>query len=274
MKKYHQKKTLFEWLCAAVLLLVALFIGWSILAVISGGLPYLRQALHSRELLFSLRLSLYTACVSTLLCLLLAVPSAYALTHMRFPCKKAVQTLIELPLSLPNLVLGLCLLMVFSSDLGQALRDIGFRVVFDKRGIIFAQMMVNLPFVIRLIRTAFLDVDRRLELIAGTLGASHWKQFCTITLPLAKHGVLTAAVLAWARALGEFGATLMLVGVTRMKTETLPAGIYLHISTGENGMAMASAVLLLALSAVSIALTGWINSCRQNQTRGCADDRG
>ncbi|MEF9976329.1 MAG: ABC transporter permease subunit [Oscillospiraceae bacterium] len=255
-----------------MLLLVTLFIGFSIFTVVSGGLPYLRQAFCSRELQFSLKLSVYTAGMSTLWCLVLAIPCAYALTYMQLPFKKAIQTLIELPLSLPNLVLGLCLLMMFSSDLGKALRGVGFGVVFERKGIILAQMLVNLPFVIRLVRTAFLGVDRRLCLIAGTLGASKWRQFCTITLPLAKHGLFSAAVLAWARALGEFGATLMLVGVTRMKTETLPAGIYLHISTGENGMAMASAVILLFLSAISIAITGWINSCRQTEARGCAND--
>ncbi|MEG2988583.1 MAG: ABC transporter permease [Oscillospiraceae bacterium] len=268
MKQQRGRKTPFELFSAGVLLLVALFIGGSILAVVGGGLPFLQKALQSQEVLFSLGLSLYTACISTLLCLALALPCAYALTRLHLPGGNFLETLIELPLSLPNLVLGLCLLMVFSSPVGKWLRGMGFPVVFDRRGIILAQMLVNLPFVIRLTRTAFAGVDRRLELIAGTLGATKWQCFRTITLPLSLHGLLTAGVLAWSRALGEFGATLMLVGVTRMKTETLPAGIYLHISTGENGMAMATAVILLVLSALSITLTGILNRRHQLQTRG------
>jgi molybdate transport system permease protein len=171
------------------------------------------------------------------------------------PFKKIVQVIMELPLSLPYLVLGLCLLIVFSSDLGKALKELGFKVVFDKNGIIMAQLIVNLPFAVRFMRTAMSDVDIRLEFIAGTLGASRWIRFRTILLPLCRQSIIAMVVLVWSRALGEFGATLMLVGVTRMKTETLPASIYLNISTGDNGMAMASAILILIISAVTLTIT-------------------
>ncbi|WP_242830650.1 ABC transporter permease [Desulfitobacterium hafniense] len=186
---------------------------------------------------------------------MLAVPTAYSLTRGSFPFKKIAQIIIELPLSMPYLVLGLCLLLIFSSEFGKALRDMGFRVVFDKNGIIMAQIIVNLPYMIRLIKTAFAELDERLEIIAGMLGASRWQRFVTITLPLARNAVISAVILVWSRGLGEFGATLMVVGATRMKTETLPASIYLNMATGDIGAAMASAIIILLISFVSLFAT-------------------
>ncbi|MEM5817483.1 MAG: ABC transporter permease [Desulfitobacterium hafniense] len=186
---------------------------------------------------------------------MLAVPTAYSLTRGSFPFKKIAQIIIELPLSMPYLVLGLCLLLIFSSEFGKALRDMGFRVVFDKNGIIMAQIIVNLPYMIRLIKTAFAELDERLEIIAGMLGASRWQRFVTITLPLARNAVISAMILVWSRGLGEFGATLMVVGATRMKTETLPASIYLNMATGDIGAAMASAIIILLISFVSLFAT-------------------
>lgn len=97
-----------------------------------------------------------------------------------------------------------------------------------------------------------MNIDFRYELIAGSLGAGSFKTFILVTLPLAKNSVIGAGVLAWSRALGEFGATLMLVGATRMKTETLPTSIYLNMATGDTGPAMACAMILLLISAVSL----------------------
>lgn len=92
------------------------------------------------------------------------------------------------------------------------------------------------------------------------MGASKWKRFLTITLPLCKNAIISTIILAWSRALGEFGATLMLVGATRMKTETLPASIYLHMATGDMGAAMASATVILFISFVSLLVTNWLGT--------------
>jgi molybdate transport system permease protein len=246
---------------------VAVFIAYALLSIVVGGLPFLPAAIASKEVRFAVGLSVYTASISTLFCVLLSVPSAYALTRTSMPLKKTIQIIMELPLSLPYLVLGLCLLIVFSSDLGKALRDLGFKVVFDKNGIILAQLIVNLPFAVKFMRTAMSEVDERLEFIAGTLGASRWTRFRTVLLPLCRQSVIAMVVLVWSRALGEFGATLMLVGVTRMKTETLPASIYLNISTGDNGMAMASAILIMIISAAAHTLTTFLSKKSKSLTR-------
>lgn len=257
----------FEILTVIITFIVIIFTTALILAIVLKGIPYLGVAFYSEEVRFSIRLSLYTASIATLICMLLAIPTAYALTRTVFPFKKICQVIIELPLSMPYLVLGLSLLIIFSSDFGKALKELGFRVVFDKNGIIIAQTVVNLPFAIRFIRTAFEEVDERLEFISGSLGATKWERFITITLPLARNGILSTIILTWSRALGEFGATLMLVGATRMKTETLTTSIYLNLATGDTGASMASATVILIISLLSLFLTNRIGRKNKQENR-------
>ena len=138
-----------------------------------------------------------------------------------------------------------------TAQLGKAA---GFAVVFQPTGIVFAQLLVNLPFAIRMARTALEDVNPRMEFVARTLGASRWEVFRTVILPLCRNSLISTFVLTWARGMGEFGATLMLVGVTRMKTETLPGSIYLSISTGNYDTAMATAIIMLVVSACTLAI--------------------
>ena len=249
------KTSLFDGASLIITFLTVLFLTASVCTIIIGGLPFLPAAFRSQEVLFSIKLSLATSTLSTLLCFLVGIPCAYALARCRMPLRNLCRLVLELPLSLPYLVLGLCLLMMFSSEAGRMLKSFGIRVIFEPAGIVMAQWLVNIPFVIRLMRSALEELDGILEFIAGTLGASRWQRFCTITLPLCRNSILMAAILTWSRAVGEFGATLMLVGVTRMKTETLPASIYLNISTGDNGMAMASAIILLFMSGAALMLS-------------------
>ena len=250
-----QKLSLFDGASLLIAFLTVLFLTASICTIVVGGLPFLPAAFRSEEVLFSIRLSLVTSTLSTLLCFLVGIPCAYALARCRMPLRNFCRIVLELPLSLPYLVLGLCLLMMFSSEAGRLLKNFGIRVIFEPAGIVMAQWLVNIPFVVRLMRTALEELDGRLEFIAGTLGASRWQRFCTITLPMCRNAILMAAILTWSRAIGEFGATLMLVGVTRMKTETLPASIYLNISTGDNGMAMAAAIIVLGISGAALMLS-------------------
>lgn len=250
MKK-KQNTGIFYKVSIAAAMMVIIFITTSMLTIVFQGAPYIFEAVRSEEVNFAIRLSLCTASISTMLCIIIAIPTAYALTKTDMPFKKLFLMLIEMPLSLPYLVLGLSLLLLFSTDTGKFLNSHGLRVVFSRNGIILAHIIVNLPFVIRIINIGFQEVDMRLEMISRMLGASLWKSFCTITLPLAKNTIIGATILAWSRALGEFGATLMLVGTTRMKTETLPASIFLNMATGDTGSAMASALILLIISVAS-----------------------
>lgn len=232
--------------------MVLLFIGSAIFAIVAGGISHFGEAISSEEVLFSLRMSVTTSSISTVICLLLSLPTAYALSHVAFPGKRLAEILMELTLSLPYILLGFALLPIFSSPLGKALKEAGFAVVFSPAGIVFAQMIVNLPFAIRMMRTAFAGVNPRVEFVAQTLGAMPWDVFRTIIVPMCRNQIISAFVLTWARGMGEFGATLMLVGVTRMKTETLPGSIYLSISTGNTETAMATAMIMLLVSAFTL----------------------
>ena len=232
--------------------MVLLFIGSAIFAIVAGGISHFGEAISSEEVLFSLRMSVTTSSISTVICLLLSLPTAYALSHVAFPGKRLAEILMELTLSLPYILLGFALLLIFSSPLGKALKEAGFAVVFSPTGIVFAQMIVNLPFAIRMMRTAFAGVNPRIEFVAQTLGAMPWDVFRTIIVPMCRNQIISAFVLTWARGMGEFGATLMLVGVTRMKTETLPGSIYLSISTGNTETAMATAMIMLLVSAFTL----------------------
>lgn len=267
MKKNGKYSSIFEYFSIIVAVIVIIFIFASIMAIVIEGIPYINEAFQAKETAFAVRLSLYTASISTFFCILFAIPTAYALTKTRMPFKRIFSVIIEMPLSLPYLVLGLSLLLIFSSDIGKYLSSHGFPVVFSANGIIMAHFIVNLPFAVRIIKTGFEEVDKRLELISRMLGATKWKSFCTITFPLAKNTIIGAAVLAWSRALGEFGATLMLVGTTRMKTETLPASIYLNMATGDIGAAMASALILLIISVISQVLFYNLNKNKKNFSR-------
>ena len=251
-KHAGRKRDLFPIVCIVIACVPLLFICSAILTIIAGGVTHVGEAVTSAEVLFSLRMSVVTSTISTTLCLLLALPTAYALTRTSMPFKRAAETLMQLTLSLPYILLGFALLLMFSSPAGKALKDIGFAVVFQPVGIVFAQLIVNLPFSIRMVRTAFGDVNPRMEFVAKTLGASSFETFRTIILPICRNSIISTFVLTWARGMGEFGATLMLVGVTRMRTETLPGSVYLSISTGNTDTAMATAKIMLIVSAVTL----------------------
>lgn len=247
-KRKHRRKEPFEWVFLLLLACVLLYVAANLWAVLTGGLPYLGKALADREIRFAIGLSLWTTTLSTVLCVAIGIPCAYLLACTPFRGKRWAEALLELPLSMPYLVLGICLLTLFSSPFGKLLKAWGLKVVFDPVGIMAVHLLINLPFVIHLATQAFRKLDPELCLTAETLGASRFQAFWHITLPLCRSDLISAVLLAWSRGMGEFGATLMLVGVTRMKTETLPASIYLNISTGDNGMALAAAFLLLMLS--------------------------
>ena len=258
--KHHGRKgDFFSGATVVVATTALLFIGSAIAAIVIGGIAHFGEAATSEEVLFSLRMSVVTSTVSTVLCLVLALPTAYALSHVNMPFKRVAEVLMELTLSLPYILLGFALLLIFSSPFGKALRECGFAVVFEPTGIVFAQLIVNLPFAIRMVRTAFADVNPRMEFVAKTLGAMPFDVFRTIIVPQCRNSIISTFVLTWARGMGEFGATLMLVGVTRMKTETLPGSIYLSISAGNNDIAMATAMIMLLLSAATLVISNVLN---------------
>lgn len=271
MKK--RKYDFFTIVCFIIMLIVLFFVGGIILIITVRGLFAIPEHLREKETVFALFLSIKTALISTIFCFLLAVPTAYVLTHVLIPLKGGIEILLELTMTLPYIVFGLSLLILFSSPLGKQLKACGFAVVFDQNGIIIAQLAVNLPFAIKLVVMAFREVNQKLESVAALLGASPFQRFYTILLPLCKNTLVSAFILIWSRALGEFGATLMLVGVTRMKTETLPGNIYLNVSTNHLEGALASAFLLLVLAAISLFISNRITRGNKKNHRYVQEER-
>jgi molybdate transport system permease protein len=232
------------------LLAVALLIA-GVLAALAARLPpdRLAQVLLSDETLAALRLSLASSLTALGVAALLAVPSAYLLARRRIPARGLVETLLDLPMMMPPLVAGLGLLFLFGRrGLGEPLAALGVDVLFTPLGVVVAQGFVATTVLIRTGAAAFRAVDPRAAEVAATLRAAPWDVFWSIELPLALPGLLAGAVVAWARALGEFGATLILAGATRFKTETLPIAVYLNIATGETEIAVACALILLAVA--------------------------
>lgn len=239
-----------------VALLLAVFIVAVLACTVTHTTPEaLWESIRSDEILFAIKLSLITTLISTILCLLVAIPAAYALARYNFWGKSLVNTLVDMPLALPPLVAGLGLLIVFgTTGFGDALARSGLEFVFTPKGIVVAQFFVNLPFPLRVLRASFQSINPRYEYVAQTLGCSNGQVFWRVALPMAKNGIVAGAVITWCRGIGEFGATLMLAGATRKLTETLPVSLYLNMTCGDLERAIAAATILMAISVVSIFL--------------------
>jgi molybdate transport system permease protein len=199
------------------------------------------------------------ALVATLLMLVPGLAIAWALARGRFRGKALVETLVSLPLVVPPVATGLLLLWVFGrrGPVGRLLDSIGVEVVFTPKAVVLAMAVMGLPLLVRTARAGFEQVTRRYEQMAETLGASPGRVFTTITLPLASRHILAGALLAFSRALGEFGATMVVAGSIPGRTRTLAVGIYSFTEAGEDGRAAA----LLAVS-VAIAFAAVLASNR------------
>jgi molybdate transport system permease protein len=210
------------------------------------------STLLSKEILFAVRLSLFTATGATILAMVIAIPAAYAISQTRFPGKSIVDTILDLPIVVSPIALGAALLVFFNTPAGSAIESRLIRFVFEVPGIILAQFTVVSALAVRLLKSTFDSINPRYEQVGRTLGLSKFQVFFRVTLPLAKNGLIAAAVLTWARAVGEFGATVTLVGATKMKTETLPVAIFLNLATADVEKAVAVIFILIAIAAAAL----------------------
>jgi molybdate transport system permease protein len=199
---------------------------------------------------FTLRM----AATSTLLVLPLGLLLAWLLARRNWPGKSLLETLVTLPLVMPPVATGLLLLQFFGRrrGIGNALHRFGLDVVFTWRAVVVAMMVMSLPLLLRAARTAFEEVDPRLEQVAATLGASPLRIFFTITLPLARRGVMGGVLLAFARAVGEFGATILVAGDIPERTRTVALTIYERVQLGHDAEAyrMVGVSALIAFAAL------------------------
>ncbi|MEV1012316.1 molybdate ABC transporter permease subunit [Micromonospora sp. DT44] len=217
----------------------------------------LPQRLTAPGALTALRLSVQTATLATLLCLLLGVPLAWLLARVDFPGRRLARALVTVPLVLPPVVGGVALLLVFGRRglLGGWLdATFGVTLPFTTAGVVLAEAFVAMPFLVIAVEGALRAADHRYEEAAATLGASRWTTFTHVTLPLVAPGIAAGAVLCWARALGEFGATITFAGNYPGRTQTMPLAVYLALETDLESAIVLSLVLLIVSVGILAAL--------------------
>ena len=214
--------------------------------------------------LTALRLSLQTAALATMVCLLLGVPLAGVLARAPFPGRRVVRALVTVPLVLPPVVGGVALLLVFGRNglVGGWLDDtFGVTLPFTTAGVVVAEAFVAMPFLVIAVEGALRGADARYEEAAATLGAGRWTTFTHVTMPLVAPGVVAGAVLCWARALGEFGATITFAGNFPGSTQTMPLAVYLALETDLPAAIVLSLILLAVSVAILAALRGrWLHA--------------
>jgi molybdate transport system permease protein len=210
------------------------------------------HALGKREIRYAIWLSLGTCTLTALLSLLLAVPVGYLLSRGRFRGREWLDAALDIPIVLPPMVVGLCLLIFFQTSIGHAIERV-IPFTYTIAGVVLAQCVIGAAFAVRTMRGTFDHLSSRPEDVAMTLGCSRARAVWLVTLPAARRGMFAAASIAWARSLGEFGPVLVFAGATRMKTEVLPTTVWLELSVGNLEAAVAVSLLMVALAVVVLA---------------------
>lgn len=237
----------------ALALLLLVFILLPLVALFLHSTPdRLLARLGQPDAVAALTLSLKTTAITLLLTLALGTPAAYLLARRRFRGQRLLDSVVDLPIVLPPAVAGVALLMAFGREglLGPTLDALGLHISFSTTAVVLAQLFVSCPFYVRAARGGFATVDRTLEDASASLGYGGWGTFRRVTVPLALPALIGGAVLAWARALGEFGATIMFAGNLMGTTQTMPLLVYQSLESGDFDGAVALSVVLVLVSLI------------------------
>lgn len=225
-------------------------------------LGQMAEQLGSRPVLDALWLSLITATSAMTIALVLGFPLAWVLARVQFPGRSIVRAVVTLPMVLPPVVAGAALLTAFGRRglFGPALEAVGIELPFTLAGTIVAATFVSAPFLIVTLEAALASADRTLEDAAATLGASRWRVLGTVVLPGIRPALFAALALTWARALGEFGATITFAGNMQGRTQTMPLAVYETLQSNPDGALLLSLILLCISLGILIALRGRLAS--------------
>ena len=211
------------------------------------------QALGSPAIRYAVWLSLISCSITAILSVWVAVPLGYLLSRFDFPGRRLLDVLLDIPIVLPPLVVGLSLLILFQTPPGRLVNSI-VQVTYAIPSVILAQFAVACAFAVRAMRVAFDQIPRRREEVAMTLGCGRGQAFWRVTLPEARRGVVAAFTLAWARSLGEFGPILVFSGATRFRTEVLSTTVFLELSVGNLEAAIAVSLLMVVAAVVVLVI--------------------
>jgi molybdate transport system permease protein len=217
-------------------------------------------ALGNPEIRYAIKLSLLSCTLTTILSLWVAVALGYLMSRFDFPGKGLIDAIVDIPIVLPPLVVGLALLILFQTGIARWFEDHVLPVTFMVPSVILAQFTVACAFAVRTMRVTFDQINPRAEMVALTLGCSRAQAFWRVAFPQARRGLLTAATLAWARSLGEFGPILVFSGATRMRTEVLPTTVFLELSIGNIEAAVAVSLLMVLAAVAVLVILRWAGS--------------
>lgn len=224
-------------------------------------LESLKRTLSEPEIQYSLKLSLLSCTLSTLMSLVVAVPIGYIMSRFTFRGQSVVDAILDIPIVLPPLVVGISLLVLFNYP---PFHWLSRWVVFEVPAVVLAQFMVACAFAVRTMRVSFDQIPVRFEQVALTLGCNRSQAFWQVVFPQSRRGLLSAGTLAWARSLGEFGPILVFAGSTRMRTEVLPTSVYLEMQSGDLKGMLSVSILMIALSAAVLILARALGMQRIN----------
>lgn len=229
-------------------------------ASFKGGLANLFKQIAQPQALYSLKLTFMLAAVMVVVNVITGTLFAWVLVRYRFPFKKVIDALVDIPFAIPTVVTGMMLVVLYGprSSIGQFLEGYGIEVMFNKPGILLALAFVSFPFVVRSVQPVLMEMDRDMEEAARTLGASNFVIFFRIVLPTLLPAILTGAALSFSRALGEFGSIVVVAGNIPFKTQVSAVYIYGEIESSNIQSALGTAVVLLASSLAILILLNFI----------------
>lgn len=238
---------------ALLVAFITLFVALIIADLGYTSRAHLLKAVRSPEVRAAARLSALTSLATLALVVVFGAPVGYALSRYRFPGRAIADVLVDLPIVLPPLIIGISLLVFFQTAPGKWIEASGLKFVYTRKGIVLCQFLCSASYAIRAAKASFDSESQRLENIALTLGCTPMQAFRMVALPLARNGIVAGMLLAWAHAVGIFGPLMVFAGSVRMKTEVLPTAIYLELSIGRIETALAISLLMLFLAACVVA---------------------
>jgi molybdate transport system permease protein len=238
----------------ALPMMLVTFFYLAVLALTYQDYPPVRIAglIATPEVRHAIFLSVATATIASVIAFALGIPTAYFLARNNFPGKAFVDALLDIPVFLSPIAVGALLLVAFSSSPGRWFQENVLEIVFEVPGIIVAQATIVTALAVRLMKATFESIPARYEKVARSLGCTEWMAFRKVILPLSRNGLIASAILVWARAVGEFGATVTLAGATELKTATIPTAIYLGFAGADINRALALVAILMLISILTL----------------------